>query len=30
MADRVVRLRSGEIASDESHEWPVRAEELMW
>ena len=30
VADRVVLLRSGEIASDESHEWPVRAEELMW
>jgi len=30
MADRVVQLRSGEIASDESREWPVRAEELMW
>ncbi len=30
MADRVVQLRSGEIASDESREWPMRAEELMW
>ncbi len=30
MADRVVRLRSGEVASDETHEWPVGAEELMW